>query len=119
MSGLLQLTFFIGYNAYICFASFTILKTYFKYDLFWLEDLNSKAFKLHLPRVEDYLWMAEDGMKMQNYVPTVVDNFIASVVVDGQTMSLDFQQKKTKLPRNKNERRGLTEQLHKSVNNVE
>ncbi|KAK9093377.1 hypothetical protein Syun_028288 [Stephania yunnanensis] len=31
----------------------------------WLEDPNSDAFKLHLPRVEDYLWMAEDGMKMQ------------------------------------------------------
>ncbi|KAK9099147.1 hypothetical protein Syun_026192 [Stephania yunnanensis] len=29
------------------------------------EDPNSEAFKLHLPRVEDYLWMAEDGMKMQ------------------------------------------------------
>ncbi|KAK9097605.1 hypothetical protein Sjap_023102 [Stephania japonica] len=30
-----------------------------------LEDPNSEAFKLHLPRVEDYLWMAEDGMKVQ------------------------------------------------------
>jgi hypothetical protein len=23
------------------------------------------AFKKHLPRVQDYLWVAEDGMKMQ------------------------------------------------------
>ncbi|KAF8057901.1 GgCAS1 [Scenedesmus sp. PABB004] len=33
----------------------------------WLEDPNSDAFKRHLPRVYDYLWVAEDGMKMQGY----------------------------------------------------
>ncbi|KAK4587597.1 hypothetical protein RGQ29_018848 [Quercus rubra] len=33
----------------------------------WVEDPNSKAFKLHLPRIFDYLWIAEDGMKMQGY----------------------------------------------------
>ncbi|KAL3533223.1 hypothetical protein ACH5RR_006744 [Cinchona calisaya] len=33
----------------------------------WVEDPNSEAFKLHLPRVHDYLWLAEDGMKMQGY----------------------------------------------------
>ncbi|XP_022842490.1 cycloartenol Synthase-like [Olea europaea var. sylvestris] len=33
----------------------------------WVEDPNSVAFKLHLPRVYDYLWLAEDGMKMQGY----------------------------------------------------
>lgn len=33
----------------------------------WVEDPNSEAFKLHLPRVYDYLWVAEDGMKMQGY----------------------------------------------------
>ncbi|KAJ0984141.1 hypothetical protein J5N97_002497 [Dioscorea zingiberensis] len=31
----------------------------------WVEDPNSEAFKLHLPRIYDYLWVAEDGMKMQ------------------------------------------------------
>lgn len=31
----------------------------------WVEDPNSEAFKLHLPRLYDYLWIAEDGMKMQ------------------------------------------------------
>lgn len=30
----------------------------------WIEDPNSEAFKLHLERVPDYLWVAEDGMKM-------------------------------------------------------
>lgn len=33
----------------------------------WVEDSNSEAFKRHLPRVLDYLWVAEDGMKMQGY----------------------------------------------------
>ena len=31
----------------------------------WVEDPNSEAFKLHLPRIFDFLWLAEDGMKMQ------------------------------------------------------
>ncbi|GAX75143.1 hypothetical protein CEUSTIGMA_g2587.t1 [Chlamydomonas eustigma] len=33
----------------------------------WLEDPNSEAFKKHIPRVYDYLWVAEDGLKMQGY----------------------------------------------------
>nr|KAJ0208662.1 hypothetical protein LSAT_V11C400209720 [Lactuca sativa] len=33
----------------------------------WVEDPNSEAFKLHLLRIHDYLWLAEDGMKMQGY----------------------------------------------------
>ncbi len=33
----------------------------------WLEDPNGEPFKKHLPRVYDYLWLAEDGMKMQGY----------------------------------------------------
>ncbi|XWS19211.1 hypothetical protein CRYUN_Cryun32bG0111600 [Craigia yunnanensis] len=33
----------------------------------WLEDPHSESFKLHIPRILDYLWIAEDGMKMQGY----------------------------------------------------
>ncbi|KAL1098774.1 hypothetical protein V6Z11_D05G120700 [Gossypium hirsutum] len=33
----------------------------------WVEDPYSESFKLHLPRILDYLWIAEDGMKMQGY----------------------------------------------------
>lgn len=33
----------------------------------WVEDPNSMAVKLHLCRIKDYLWVAEDGMKMQGY----------------------------------------------------
>ncbi|CAJ2665194.1 unnamed protein product [Trifolium pratense] len=33
----------------------------------WLENPNSDAFKYHISRIKDYLWLAEDGMKMQGY----------------------------------------------------
>ncbi|CAK0762308.1 hypothetical protein CVIRNUC_002944 [Coccomyxa viridis] len=33
----------------------------------WLEDPNSEAFRRHIPRLYDFLWVAEDGMKMQGY----------------------------------------------------
>ncbi|KQJ96386.1 cycloartenol synthase isoform X4 [Brachypodium distachyon] len=33
----------------------------------WVEDPNSEAFKLHIERVYDFLWVAEDGMKMKSY----------------------------------------------------
>ncbi|CAN6372603.1 unnamed protein product [Urochloa humidicola] len=33
----------------------------------WIENPNSDAFKMHLPRIYDYLWIAEDGMKAQVY----------------------------------------------------
>ncbi|KAB1212061.1 Cycloartenol Synthase [Morella rubra] len=31
----------------------------------WVEHPNSQAYKFHLERITDYLWVAEDGMKMQ------------------------------------------------------
>ncbi|CAN6220183.1 unnamed protein product [Urochloa humidicola] len=33
----------------------------------WDENPNSDAFKKHLPRIYDYLWLAEDGMKAKVY----------------------------------------------------
>ncbi|XP_076936719.1 beta-amyrin synthase 2-like isoform X1 [Bidens hawaiensis] len=33
----------------------------------WVEDPNGVCFKKHLARVPDYLWVAEDGMKMQSF----------------------------------------------------
>ncbi|XP_065623510.1 cycloartenol synthase [Quercus suber] len=33
----------------------------------WVEDPNSEAYQCHLERIKDYLWVAEDGMKMQGY----------------------------------------------------
>ncbi|TKY46466.1 Cycloartenol synthase 2 [Spatholobus suberectus] len=31
----------------------------------WLENPNSQAFKRHISRIKDFLWVAEDGLKMQ------------------------------------------------------
>ncbi|XP_038880129.1 probable oxidosqualene cyclase [Benincasa hispida] len=33
----------------------------------WAEDSNSEAFRRHISKIKDYLWLAEDGMKMQGY----------------------------------------------------
>ncbi|VAI00097.1 unnamed protein product [Triticum turgidum subsp. durum] len=33
----------------------------------WIDDPNSDALRLHIPRIYDYLWLAEDGMKAQVY----------------------------------------------------
>ncbi|PON60962.1 Squalene cyclase [Parasponia andersonii] len=33
----------------------------------WADDPNGEAFKKHIPRVEDYLWVAEDGITMQSF----------------------------------------------------
>ncbi|XP_006656974.1 achilleol B synthase-like [Oryza brachyantha] len=33
----------------------------------WVDNPNSDAFKLHLPRIYDFLWVAEDGMTAQVY----------------------------------------------------
>ncbi|KAB1212351.1 Lupeol synthase [Morella rubra] len=31
----------------------------------WVEDPNGEAYKLHLARIPDYFWVAEDGLKVQ------------------------------------------------------
>nr|O82146.1 RecName: Full=Beta-amyrin synthase 2; AltName: Full=Oxidosqualene cyclase 2 [Panax ginseng]BAA33722.1 beta-Amyrin Synthase [Panax ginseng] len=33
----------------------------------WVEDPNGDYFKQHLARIPDYIWVAEDGMKMQSF----------------------------------------------------
>jgi len=33
----------------------------------WVEDPNGDHFKKHLARVPDYIWIAEDGLKMQSF----------------------------------------------------
>ncbi|TXG69620.1 hypothetical protein EZV62_004555 [Acer yangbiense] len=39
----------------------------------WVEDPNGDAFKKHLARVSDYIWLAEDGMKVQTFGSQVWD----------------------------------------------
>ncbi|XP_062112863.1 beta-amyrin synthase-like [Humulus lupulus] len=33
----------------------------------WIEDPNSDYFKKHLARIPDYIWIAEDGLKIQSF----------------------------------------------------
>ncbi|KAM6562845.1 hypothetical protein CsatB_022843 [Cannabis sativa] len=33
----------------------------------WVEDPDGEYFKKHIPRVDDYLWVAEDGLTMQSF----------------------------------------------------
>lgn len=33
----------------------------------WVEDPNGDPYKKHLARVQDYIWIAEDGLKMQSF----------------------------------------------------
>nr|WRO65028.1 dammarenediol-II synthase [Neoalsomitra integrifoliola] len=33
----------------------------------WADDPNGEAFKKHLARIPDFIWVAEDGMKMQSF----------------------------------------------------
>ncbi|XP_051128401.1 dammarenediol II synthase-like isoform X4 [Andrographis paniculata] len=44
----------------------------------WAHDPNSDEFKHHLARVPDYLWLAEDGMKMQSFGSQVWDSTLAT-----------------------------------------
>ncbi|KAL9445156.1 hypothetical protein AB3S75_018196 [Citrus x aurantiifolia] len=65
----------------------------------WVEDPNSEAYKRHLSRIKDYLWLAEDGMKMQGYngsqlwdVTLAVQAILATDLVDefGSTLKKAF-----------------------------
>ncbi|KAL8139696.1 hypothetical protein V2J09_005717 [Rumex salicifolius] len=61
----------------------------------WLEDPNSEAYKLHLTRIPDYLWVAEDGMKVMGTpgsqtwdVPLAVQAILSSNLAEeyGETL---------------------------------
>ncbi|KAJ0007045.1 hypothetical protein Pint_30725 [Pistacia integerrima] len=54
----------------------------------WVEDPNGDAFKKHLARIADYIWLGEDGMKVQTFGSQVWDTalglqaLIASNLID-------------------------------------
>ncbi|XP_061347228.1 beta-amyrin synthase-like [Gastrolobium bilobum] len=54
----------------------------------WVEDPNGDAFKKHLARIPDYLWLSEDGMTMQGIgsqswdVGLVVQALLATNLID-------------------------------------
>lgn len=44
----------------------------------WVEDPNSDYFKKHLSRISEYLWVGEDGMKVQVRIISSCINYIIS-----------------------------------------
>ena len=43
----------------------------------WVEDPNGDYFKKHLARMKDFIWIAEDGIKMQvstSFCKTIVEH---------------------------------------------
>lgn len=60
----------------------------------WLDDDKSieGAFEMHLPRVMDYLWVAEDGMKMQGYNGSQLwDTAFAAQALEATGLVNEFQ----------------------------
>lgn len=57
----------------------------------WVEDPNSEAFKLRLPRIFDYLWIAEDGMKMQVHVVPFYNQFKCAIFMKLQLLKCFIQ----------------------------
>ncbi|KAK1392036.1 Terpene cyclase/mutase family member [Heracleum sosnowskyi] len=47
----------------------------------WVENPNGHEFKHHLARVPDYLWVAEDGMKMQSFGSQLWDCVLATQAI--------------------------------------
>ena len=46
----------------------------------WVEDPNGDYFKKHLARIPDYIWVGEDGIKMQ--VRKQVQFLIFEIIVE-------------------------------------
>ena len=66
---------------------------------FWVEEPNSDYFKKHLARIPDYLWVAEDGMKMQvcahalSKLTVFIDLILIELVTMKVVASFDFRLK--------------------------
>uniref|UniRef100_A0A0E0BHT5 Squalene cyclase C-terminal domain-containing protein n=1 Tax=Oryza glumipatula TaxID=40148 RepID=A0A0E0BHT5_9ORYZ len=63
LSGTIQL-----FQNYGCFHIFFPFIQVLNMICCWIENPNSNAFRRHLPRIHDFLWLAEDGMKSKVYV---------------------------------------------------
>nr|DAD18084.1 TPA_asm: hypothetical protein HUJ06_019547 [Nelumbo nucifera] len=55
----------------------------------WVEDPNGDAFKHHLARIPDYIWVAEDGMKMQSFGSQEWDTGFAVQAILASNLPLD------------------------------
>ncbi|KAM7515450.1 hypothetical protein LguiA_005033 [Lonicera macranthoides] len=54
------------------------------------EEPNSSAYKCHLARVPDYLWVAEDGMKVQNLGSQLWDSVFAVQAIIATNLEDEF-----------------------------
>ncbi|KAL0442518.1 UNVERIFIED_CONTAM: Dammarenediol II synthase [Sesamum latifolium] len=59
-------------------------------DVWWAHDPNGDEFKHHLARVPDYLWLAEDGMKMQSFGSQIWDSTLATQAVIASGMVEEY-----------------------------
>ncbi|XP_074268306.1 beta-amyrin synthase-like [Silene latifolia] len=55
----------------------------------WVEDPNGICFKKHLARIPDYIWIAEDGLKMQVFGSQLWDCVFAVQALLASNLSLD------------------------------
>ncbi|KAK2981148.1 hypothetical protein RJ640_013470, partial [Escallonia rubra] len=56
----------------------------------WAEDPHGDEFKLHLARVPDYLWLAEDGMKVQSFGSQLWDCALATQAIIASDMVEEY-----------------------------
>nr|GEU84717.1 dammarenediol II synthase-like [Tanacetum cinerariifolium] len=56
----------------------------------WGENPNGDEFKHHLARVPDYLWLAEDGMKMQSFGSQLWDCVLATQAIIASDMVEEY-----------------------------
>jgi squalene cyclase len=89
-------------------------------------DINNANFLRHLPRVDDYLWVAEDGMKMQGYNGSQCwdTSFAIQAIVEGGLVEL-FPEcskkiysylKRTQIADNEIDREKYFRQISKGIN---
>ncbi|GAB4854058.1 hypothetical protein Ancab_022639 [Ancistrocladus abbreviatus] len=58
----------------------------------WVEDPNSEAYKFHLARIPDYLWLAEDGLKIQSFGSQMWDAAFAIQAVLSSNLANEYEQ---------------------------
>jgi len=70
-------------------------------SIYFAEGADSERYKKHLDRIYDYLWLSDDGMKMQGYngsqlwdttfaVQAIIDSGLASTAEDAIKNAYDF-----------------------------
>ena len=61
----LYMTSFCSQVTYTCVAHDKLVMQSLMMLACWVEDPHGEAFKKHISRVADYLWVAEDGITLQ------------------------------------------------------